>query len=204
MLSTFLVTPTPGTSYNILPLSASMRVFPRPPTPSSQPWHSPTLRNQAFTGLRATPSIDAWQGHPLLQMQLEPLVPPCLLLGWWFSPWELWGVWLVDINVLSMRLQSPSAPSVLFLTPPLGTHCSVQWLAVSICLHIGQALAESLRRQLYQAPISMHFFASAIEFGFGDCVWDGSPGVAVSGIAFPSDSVPHFVSLFAPVFCSPF
>ena len=26
---------------------------------------------------------------------LEPWVPPCVLLGWWFSPWELWGglVW---------------------------------------------------------------------------------------------------------------
>ena len=26
-------------------------------------------------------------------MQLEPLVPPCVLFGWWFSPWELWGAY---------------------------------------------------------------------------------------------------------------
>jgi hypothetical protein len=33
----------------------------------------------------ASLSIDAWQGHPLLHMQLEPWVPPCVLFGWWFS-----------------------------------------------------------------------------------------------------------------------
>jgi hypothetical protein len=33
--------------------------------------------------------------------------------GWWFSPRELWVVQLVDIVVLLMWLQSPSAPSVL-------------------------------------------------------------------------------------------
>ena len=24
-------------------------------------------------------------------MWLKPWVPPCVLFGWWFSPWELWG-----------------------------------------------------------------------------------------------------------------
>jgi hypothetical protein len=61
-------------------------------------------------------------------MQLEL----CVLLGWLLSPWEFWGVWLVDIFVLPMGLQTPSAPSVLSLTPPLGaplrTLSSVQWL----------------------------------------------------------------------------
>ena len=51
-------------------------------------------------------------------MQLEPWVPPCVLFGSWFSPWELWYLWLVDI-VLPMGLQTPSAPSVLPLTPLL-------------------------------------------------------------------------------------
>jgi hypothetical protein len=83
---------------------------------------------------------------------------------------------LVDIVVLSMALQAPSAPSVLSLTPPLGTVCSVQWLAVSIHLCICQALAEPLRRQLYQTPVSMHFLTSATVSAFGDCIWDGSPG----------------------------
>ena len=40
-------------------------------------------------------------------------------LGWWFSPWELFGVWLIDIVVFPIGLQSPSATSVLPITPPL-------------------------------------------------------------------------------------
>ena len=75
--------------------------IPLSPTPASLPLNFPTLEYRAFTGPRASPSIDE-------------------LLGWWFSPWELWGIWLVDI-VLSLGLQTPSTPSVLFLTPPLGT-----------------------------------------------------------------------------------
>jgi hypothetical protein len=57
----------------------------------------------------------------LLHIRLEPWFTPCVLFGWWFSPWELWGFWLVDIVVLPMELQTPSAPSVLSLTPSLGT-----------------------------------------------------------------------------------
>jgi hypothetical protein len=90
------------------------------------------------------------------------------------------------------------APSVLCLTPPLGTPCSVQWLAVSICLCICQALAEPLRRRLYQTPVSMHFLASTIVSAFGDCIWDGSPRGSL-WMAFPSDSAPHFVSIFLPI-----
>ena len=140
-----------------------------------------TLGNWTFTGSRVSSPIDAWQGHPLLHMWLETWIIPCVHFGWWFSPWELWAgdwIWLVDIVVLPMGLQTPSALSVLSLTSPLGILCSVQWLAACICLCTSQALAEPLRRQLYQAQ---HFLASTIVFGFGDCIWDGSPSGAVSG-----------------------
>ena len=90
-----------------------------------------------------------------------------VFFGWWFSSWELW---LVDIFVLPMGLQTPSALSVLSLPPPLGTLCSAQWLAESICLCIFQALSEPLRGQLYQAPFNMHFLASAIVSGFDVCI----------------------------------
>ena len=70
-----------------------------------------------------------------------------------------------------------SASSVLPLTPPLGS----QWLTISIHISIGQDLAEPLRRQLYQAPVSKYFLASGIVSGFGVCMWAGSPGGAVSG-----------------------
>jgi hypothetical protein len=92
-------------------------------------------------------------------------------------------VLLVDIVHLPIGLQTPSAPSVLSLAPPLGTLCSVQLLAASICLCVCQALAEPLRRQPYQAPVSI-YLASTIVPAFGDCIQDGSPGGAVSGRPF--------------------
>jgi hypothetical protein len=102
-----------------------------------------------------------------------------VFLGCWFSPWELW---LVDIVVLFMGLQIPSSPPVCSLTPPLGTPWStVQWLAVSTHLCICQALAEPLRRHLYQAHLSMHSLASTIVSALVDSIWDGSPGGTVSG-----------------------
>jgi hypothetical protein len=67
-----------------------MRIsFTHPHTPTSPPliplhWGI----YQAFIGPRTSPSIDAWQGHPLLHMHLEP----CVLLWWWLSTWEFWEV----------------------------------------------------------------------------------------------------------------
>jgi hypothetical protein len=56
-----------------------------------------------------------------------------------------------------------------------------------------QALAEALRRQLYQAPISKHFLASTIVSGFYDCIWD--TGGSVSGWPF-LQSLFHTFSLY--------
>ena len=131
----------------------------------------------------------------LLYMQLEPWVPPCVLFGWWFSPWELRGVRLADIVVLPMGLQTPLVPSVLSLTPPSVSFCSVWWLATTICICIGQALAEALRRHPYQAPVSKYFLASAIVTEFGGCIWDGSLGGAVSRWPF-LQSLLHSLSLY--------
>jgi hypothetical protein len=112
MLSPFLIPLPPKSPY--LPSPASMMACPHPPTHPLPSWYSPTLGHQAFTVPRASSPIDAWRGHPLLHVWLEPWVPPCVLFGWW----ELWGVWLVDIVVLSMGFWPPSAPSVLSLTRP--------------------------------------------------------------------------------------
>jgi hypothetical protein len=43
--------------------------------------HSPTMGHLVFTGSRASPPIDAQQGHPLLQIWLESWVPACVLLS---------------------------------------------------------------------------------------------------------------------------
>jgi hypothetical protein len=68
----------------------------------------------------------------------------------------------------------------------LGHSSSVQWLAASFLLCVCQALTEPLRRQPYQAPVSKHFLESTIMYWFGGCIWDGSPGWAVSGCPFLS------------------
>jgi hypothetical protein len=121
-------------------------------------------------------------------------VSPCVFFGLWFSPWELWGYWLFHIVVPPMGLQTPSAPWVFSLVPPLGTLCWVQWLAENIHFCICQALAEPLRRQLFQALVSMNLLASTRVSGFGGCIWDGSPGGAVSGWPF-LQSLLHSLSL---------
>jgi hypothetical protein len=104
------VIPFPGFPSRNLPHPAFMRFLPHPPThpptSASLPWYSPILGHGAFTGPRASPPLDVRQGYPLLHVQLEPWVPPCVLFCWWFSSWELWGVWLVDMVVLSMGLQT--------------------------------------------------------------------------------------------------
>jgi hypothetical protein len=74
MLSPFLVSPveTPIPSVSLLLINL--------PTPTSLPWHSPTLGHRAFSGPRASPPINDLLGHPLLHMQLESWVPPCVLV----------------------------------------------------------------------------------------------------------------------------
>jgi hypothetical protein len=100
------------------PLSASMSVLSHPPIHSSLP----------------TPGIPLHRGieHPQAQESLLPLMsnkailchiqgPPCVLFGWWSSPWELQGLWLVDTVAPSMGLQDPSPPLIPSTTPPSRT-----------------------------------------------------------------------------------
>jgi hypothetical protein len=114
--------------------------------------------------------------------------------GWWFSPWELWVVLLVDI-VLPMGLQSPSAPSVLPLGFQLGSGGSVWWLAVRVWICIGQMLVEPLREQPFQVPVSKYFLASAIVWGLDVCRWNGSLHGVVPGWPF-LESLFHFFLSF--------
>jgi hypothetical protein len=91
--------------------------------------HCPSTRPRAF------PSTDDRQGQPLLHMHLEPWIPPCVLLSWWFSFWELLEG-LVGWYCSSYGVVAPSAPSILALTPPLGSPRSVRWWAACICISI--------------------------------------------------------------------
>ena len=86
MLSPFLVSPPRA------PIPYPLPLLTNPLTPTSLSWYSLTLGHRAFIGSKASLPIDVQQGHLLLHMRLEPWVPPCVLLRWWFSPWELLGV----------------------------------------------------------------------------------------------------------------
>jgi hypothetical protein len=57
-------------------------------------------------------------------------------------------------------------------------------MAVSIHFCIYQALADPLKRQLYQAPVSKHLLASIIVFGFGNSIWDPQVGQSQDGLSF--------------------
>jgi hypothetical protein len=171
MLSPFLVSPL-QTPYPVPPPScfyecATPPTQPLPPHCSSIPLHWDT-----------EPSQD--QGPPLPLMPDKAIL--CYICSWSHGSLHVYSfvgglapetsgkVWLVDVFVLSIGLQTPSAPSVLTLTPPLGTLCSVQWLSASIHICISQALAESLSLFL-TVFISFHF-----GWGYYDPIilWDNS------------------------------
>ena len=78
-------------------------------------------------------------------MWLGPLVPLCVLLVGDSVPGNSGNVWLVDIVVLPMGLQTTSAPSVLPLTPPLESPFSAHgWQQASVYICISKAVDEPL------------------------------------------------------------
>jgi hypothetical protein len=131
-------------------------------------------------------------------MHLELWIPPCTLLGWWSSPWELWVTQPQPADiVLPMGLQSSSAPPVFPPAAPSGSQSSVWWLASSIHICIGQVLAEPPRRQPHQVPVSKCLMATATVLGFGICSQDGSPGRVVPGWSFLRPLLHFFVPVFS-------
>ena len=63
-------------------------------------WYQTTVGHQASTGPRASSPTDARWSHPLLHIELEPCISPCILFGRWFSPWMLFVVQWVDLFFL--------------------------------------------------------------------------------------------------------
>jgi len=87
-------------------------------------------------------------------MQLDPWVCPCVFFGWWFSPWELWLV-----GIVLMELQSSSAPSVLSLIPPVGAHSQFDGLLLvfaSVFFMLWLSLSEDSYIRLLSACTSWH------------------------------------------------
>jgi hypothetical protein len=109
-------------------LIPSPALLPYPPTHLPWPWRSPVLGHIIFARPRASPPNDGRVGHPVLHMQLETGAQ---------------GYWLVHIAVPPIGLQTPSAPWVLSLAPPLGAVVSVNRL-FTCCLFLRQTLSLSL------------------------------------------------------------
>ena len=119
------------------------------------------------------------------------------LLGWWFRPWELWGVWLVDIVVLllgnpisSFSPFSNSSIGDRLLSPMVG--CKYPSLYLS---GFGKASQEiAISRFCQQALLGIH---NSVWIW---CLFMGwIPRWSSLCMAFPSFSAPHFVSIFFPL-----
>jgi hypothetical protein len=138
------------------------------------------LGHWAFTGPRVFPPINAQQDRPLLHMWLEPWIPPWILFGGLVPGSSGGSGWLILLFFLWV-----CKPLQLLHSFPKLLHCSVWWLAASIHICISKALAETLRRHPYQAPISKHFLASAIVNGIGGCYgMDTQVGHSLYGLFF--------------------
>jgi hypothetical protein len=131
------------------------------------------------------PSQDQW---PLLPLITDKAILSCIC-SWSYESHHvysfvgglvLWG-YLFHIVVPPIGVQTPSAPWVLSLVPPLETLCSGQWLAENIYFCICQALVEPPQETAISGFCQQDLLASTIVSRFGDCMWDGSPGGAVSG-----------------------
>jgi hypothetical protein len=195
MLSPFQVSPGNPIFH---PLSPCFYESIPPPTHSHLPAsHSPTLVHPAFTGPRDSPPIDYWQGHPLLHMQLEPWVPPCVLLDWWFSPWKLWGLWLIDVIAIPMGLHDPFSSFNPLSNSSIG---HLVFHTMVDCKHLPLFLSGSSRVS-QETTISGSCQHALLGIHNSICVWWLYMGW-ISGwdslwMAFPSVSAPHFVSVFA-------
>jgi hypothetical protein len=156
MLSPFLGSP-PQTPYPTPLPFASKRVFLQPPTHSHlTPLASPFFGASSLHRTKCLPSH--WcQMRPSSASYIAGALdrPMCMLFGWWFSPWELWGVWLIHTVLLLKGLQSSSAPLALPLTHP---HWGLQaqfnyllWISASVLVGCWQSLSEDSHTRLLTA-----------------------------------------------------
>jgi hypothetical protein len=161
MLSPFPVFPHPKTPISSPP-PPSLRVFPHPPTHSRIP--ALAFPYTAASSLhRSCPPIDVQQDHLLLYIcswihgclyvysLVGVLVPGSSggggVAGWLIFLFFLWG------------LQNPSAPSVLSLTPLLGTHAQSHGCvraSASVFVRLWESLSGDSYVRLLSGSTSWH------------------------------------------------
>jgi hypothetical protein len=116
-----------------------------------------------------------YDGVPLFTYPLlphHPSIPPHLghqaFTGPRASP-------LIDVPFSSFSPSYNFSIGIYVLSPMVG--CKYPY-------RFGQDLAELLRQQLYQVPVSKYFLALALMSQVGVCMWDGFPGGSLSGWPF--------------------
>jgi hypothetical protein len=116
--------------------------------------------------------------------------PPMCILWLVFQSWGAPGrgdggaFWAVDTGCFLHGAANSLSSLSPFSNSSIRDHALSLMVGCKIQLCICQVLAEPLRKQLYQAPVSKNFPASTIVSGFGDNIWDGSPGGTVDGWPF--------------------
>ena len=115
---------------------------------------------------RASPPSDGQLGHLLPHIQLETRAQGILV-----------SLYCYPSCRVTEPFNSLGTFSSFFIGDPVLHPMDVCEHPLLYC----QALTEPLRRQLSQVPVSKLLLASTIGPGFGGCLWDGSPGRAVSG-----------------------
>jgi hypothetical protein len=141
-------------------------LLPNPPTPSSWPCHSPVLGHKIFTRPRAFPPR---LGHPLLHMQLETQFWGVLVSSYCGSSYKVADTFSSLGTFPSSFIRGPVFHPIDDCEHPLlylpGTGITSQEIAIS-------------------GPFSNILLAYERVSGFDGCIWDGSPGGAVSGWSF--------------------
>lgn len=77
-----------------------------------------SLGHQISTETGTSSHTEAGQGSLLIHVCLGPQINPSMYFVWWLSLWEAQVSRIVHTVGFPMRLPSPSALSVLPLTPP--------------------------------------------------------------------------------------
>jgi hypothetical protein len=110
------------------------------------------------------------------------------LVGWYCSSYEV---------------ANPFSSSRPFSNSSIGDPALSSMVGCKYPLCICQALAELLRRQLYQTPVGMYLLAYTIVTGFGDCIWEESPDGPVFGWPYIRSLLHTFSPYLLPCeFCS--
>ena len=146
--------------------------------------------HQVSIGTSTSFPIEARQGSTLLYLQQRSSTSPCMLFGWWLSPWELLGVWISWYCCLSMGFAIP----ISSFNPSRNSSMGVPIFSpIVVCeyLHLSQSDA-------HWASQRSAMLSSGLQTCKSVRVWclhmGGIPSWAIIWMVFPSVSVP-FLSL---------